>query len=866
MEKKSRFKIGEPTIPVATDPESLFRDLKQRSPRIQYLWSHQADILRTWHQNYLNSKDVALELPTGTGKTLIGLLIGEYRRQALGERVLYLCPTRQLANQISALAEDYGIQVFVLVGDQTKYPPASFAAYASGHSVAISTYSAVFNTNPRLRDANCLVLDDAHSAEDYIASLWTLAIDRFDQKDLYLAVLDIFKGVLRDEFIGYLESEGPPPMMRRAVDKVPYPVYLERLPQLKELFETAPYDSIRYPWIMNHEHMEACNMFISWSSICVRPIIPPTLTHPPFASANHRVYMSATLGSGGELERITGVPGIERIPVPEGWDRQSTGRRFFIVPGYALDERDAEKVLWQSIGLVDRSVVLCPDRLTASRVETGLQQSGIERAVLSAQDIEDSLFKFTSSTGAALILTGRYDGLDLEGEACRLLAVYGLPSAHNAQEEFLLSRLRATSLLRDRIRTRLTQAFGRCTRGPTDYAAVILVGPQLVDFCSKKEVRVGLHPELQAELEYGLQMSAVNKVGDWRDLLNAFLAQDEDWKDADDWIKRYRDKATRLMDKAAEAFLSVAPEEVGYIYSLWKGDYEVSLTKARNISDSLTGDEMAGYRAWWYYLAGSAAWLISQTTRDPSYDEVAKDLFTRAAKCPTAVSWFAALTRMKIMTGLAPEVDELLGCAVENIEEFLTQLGLYGPKFERMVGEFITLIDKTDSGSFAQGLELLGRFLGFVAWRPQGQGAPDCVWSLTDRVCVGLEAKSEETAGDAVPIRDAREAKGHLDWLSSNVKSADDAEILAILVSPRSTLSKEALPHSEGVYYVPVDRMRSLAREASGVLRTVRAQSAEQAEEVLRANIQRQLFHERLAPSNLIKQLQKIPLKDLPQV
>ncbi len=865
MPKNSRFKIGEPSGASPTDPESLFRDLKQRSTKIQYLWSHQADILRTWHQKYRTSKDVALELPTGTGKTLIGLLIAEYRRRALGERALYLCPTRQLANQVHALATDYGIQASVLVGDQTRYPPASFSAYASGGAVAITTYSGVFNTNPRLKDANCLVLDDAHSAEDYVASLWTLSIDRFDQKDLYFAVLDVFKGSLRDEFIGTIESENPPPNMRRAVDKVPYPIYLKQLPHLQELFEVSAYDSIHYPWSMNNEHMYACNMYISWASMCIRPIIPPTLTHSPFASANHRVYMSATLGAGGELERITGVPTIERIPVPEGWDRQSIGRRFFVVPGYALNDADVQKVLWQSIGAVERSVVLCPDRLTAGKVETDLAGIGIKRTVLSARDIEESLTKFISSTEAVLVLSGRYDGLDLEGEACRLMVVYGLPSAHNAQEEFLLSRLRATSLLRDRIRTRLTQAFGRCTRGPTDYAAIVLIGASLVDFCSKREVRLSMHPELQAELEYGLQMSAANTTDTWRELLNAFLAQDEDWQDADDWIKKYRDKASRVTDSASEVFLSVASDEVDYLYRLWSGDYEGALAKARSISDVLSGDEVAGYRAWWYYLAGSVAWLIAQTTRAPSVVDVAKDLFTRAARCPTAVSWFAALTRIEIMSGLAPGVDELLSCAVENVEDLLTQLGLFGPKFERIISEFHDVIGKNESSPFTQGLEQLGKFLGFVAWRPQAQGAPDCIWKLSDTVCLALEAKSEETAEAPIPIRDAREAKGHFDWVSHNVKLSANSQSLVVMVSPRSTISKEALPHAEGVHYIAVDEIRDLARKASGILRTVRAQSGEGTEGALRIKIQQQLLNAGLDPKSILEQLQRMPLKDLPQ-
>jgi len=84
MQRNSRFRIDEASGSIPPDPESLFRDLKQRSAKIQYLWSHQADVLRTWHQTYLTSKNVALELPTGTGKTLIGLLIAEYRRQAKG--------------------------------------------------------------------------------------------------------------------------------------------------------------------------------------------------------------------------------------------------------------------------------------------------------------------------------------------------------------------------------------------------------------------------------------------------------------------------------------------------------------------------------------------------------------------------------------------------------------------------------------------------------------------------------------------------------------------------------------------------------------------------------------------------------------
>lgn len=47
--------------------------------------------------------------------------------------------------------------------------------------------------------------------------------------------------------------------------------------------------------------------------------------------------MSATLGEGGDLERLVGRRSIRRLPVPEGWDRQGVGRRFFLFPGMSLN-------------------------------------------------------------------------------------------------------------------------------------------------------------------------------------------------------------------------------------------------------------------------------------------------------------------------------------------------------------------------------------------------------------------------------------------------------------------------------------------------------------------------------------------------
>lgn len=145
--KKRVFKTDFGGTSRTTDPESLFHDLR-RSPEIKHLWSHQADLLRAYHQQFQNAGNVAIELPTGTGKTLVGLLIAEFRRQVFDARVAYLCPTRQLARQVGSQALNYGIRAHVFVGKQRDYPAGEFSEFQSSKAIAITTYSGVFNSNP----------------------------------------------------------------------------------------------------------------------------------------------------------------------------------------------------------------------------------------------------------------------------------------------------------------------------------------------------------------------------------------------------------------------------------------------------------------------------------------------------------------------------------------------------------------------------------------------------------------------------------------------------------------------------------------------------------------------------------------------
>src|SRR5438132_787543 len=96
------------------------------SRRYEHLRGPQADALARYEAN-LEIPDLAIELPTGYGKTLIALLIADFALER-GMTVAYLTGTNQLADQVLAHAREL-VGLDVVRFSAQNYPPASLAAY-----------------------------------------------------------------------------------------------------------------------------------------------------------------------------------------------------------------------------------------------------------------------------------------------------------------------------------------------------------------------------------------------------------------------------------------------------------------------------------------------------------------------------------------------------------------------------------------------------------------------------------------------------------------------------------------------------------------------------------------------------------------
>lgn len=820
------FKKAPPLQNVPDSPEKLLLELPRR--KIPGVLLHQGEIMRAYATKALDEPDVAFQLPTGSGKTLVGLMIAEWRRRKFKERILYLCPTRQLVNQVVEQAEDqYGLAVTAFTGSASAYDVAAKAQYQNADRVAVTTYSSLFNTNPFFENPEVVIVDDAHAAENYIAALWSIQIDRENPSHsiLHKAISSLLKPYLEPHNFVRLMGESYTSADMAWVDKLPSPIFQEISGQLCGIFDANVMGTdLRYAWRMVRDHLGGCHMYFSSRQILIRPLIPPTWTHSPFDKANQRVFMSATLGAGGDLERLTGRKRVFRLPVPEGWDKQGIGRRFFVFPSLSLDEAQDSKFREGAMRLAGRSVVLVPSERQEREVidEVG---ASLGFDVFDASDIELSKKPFVETENAVAVFANRYDGIDFPGEDCRLLFVDGLPRGTNSQELFLMTRMGAGILFNERIQTRVLQAIGRCTRSLQDYSAVVVTGDNLPDYLVDRNRRQFFHPELQAELEFGIEQSQDSDAQNLLDNLTIFLNNDVEWEEANAQILDKRSRAEQTPFPAMQDLMDIVGDEVEFQKRMWQGDHEKAIEAAEKVLAKLTDTNLKGYRALWHYLAGSTVWRLGEAGSQ-RYKKRSAEHFRRAKEAASGIPWLVALSRFESEESEPEqETDHKLLGQTERIESILSDLGtVHSRKFDQREKEILEGL--RDPARFENAHKLLGEILGFDSGKVESDASPDPWWAIGD-LCLVFEDHAGADPNSELDATKARQTASHPNWIKEHVPVPEQCRILSVLISPVKKASKGAKPHLKDFFYWNLDEFVSWAEQALTVVRELRAKFVE---------------------------------------
>jgi hypothetical protein len=403
------------------------------------------------------------------------------------------------------------------------------------------------------------------------------------------------------------------------------------------------------------------------------------------------------------------------------------------------------------------------------------------------------------------------------------MVVCGLPGGVSLQELYMIYRLNATSQLRDRIRTRVTQAVGRCTRDEGDYSVVVIDGDDLLKWFCTKETVAGMHPELQAEISFGIENSEDRTTNDLVALSTALLSQTADWEEAEADLQNRRNACTRKADTLAEVLAKAAKHEIDYIYSLWFENYHKAYENADAVLAEIGGgDEIRPYRTFWEHQAAVAAFLAWKQGAGESLKQSAVRRLENASKNQIALNWIGDLPGK--LTGSFPQLQESLPIQewFNQINLSLEELGLKGSKFSRRTTELRGFISSTNSDQFHQWLEWLGRFVGATTKQWSSDGAPDGLWLFENWWAAVFEATTQEFNTGHVTLTTVQQAKAH-EFTAKHDKSVPNAtRTQTILISPRVTISKDALPHAGSMSLVTQHELITLFDKAVAALQEVR--------------------------------------------
>jgi hypothetical protein len=771
-----------------TDPKDIFKSLTLRGS-VQNIWGPQAEALEAWHQ-HRHLPDVVVGMNTGGGKTLVGLLIAQSLVNETQGKVLYVCPTNQLVEQVASKASECGISVATYMGGAWN----NERTYTTAVGPCVTNYAAVFNSKTTFRehDMKAVIFDDAHVASNFVRSQFTLKIPSghaafkelaqlFRAHFYYNSQTQQFDDMLNGDRLALLFA--PMFEVRRQADAM-------RQILIKHGVDSPP--DTGFPWRYLKDHLTRCVTILSGSGIEIAPPLLPVHTLPYFRSSTRRIYLTATLPTQVEFLRTFGIVNPQPI-VPGG--KSGDAQRLFLFPQGDTDEGQRATVL-DLTSKLKACIITSSDQDAATWCPPATKFSGARG--------HHAIQEFAKSGGAdKLVLAARYDGVDLPGDACRVLILDGLPRGASLFERFLDQGLRLERLRASHMAVRITQAIGRIFRSNTDHGAVFICGSDLEKWLSDPDNQKHLPRLLQQQINFGIELRRMvdEKRTTSAELLDGVL------KGKQEWDKLYSDnvEAFETQEQPIEPawFAKLVVDEVSAFQKLWDGNFAAAALQYRSIADEAEPHD-SRLAAWFRHWEG----LAHDLGRD---DDAAMRAYVRAANSRVE------LGRPKTKMGVVAAAEEIRPSG--QAKAILTLLKKKGQKTLSQLGDIEkALSDGSQTNPVEQALEDLGASLGLESSRPdRGSGSgPDVLWRHTeDRTGVALEAKTNKKPTSQYTKKDdIGQFHDHLGWLAKNHPAET---FLKVVVGPKLQVSRDSNPPTD-LRVVPLEQFVALAKRTKECL------------------------------------------------
>ncbi len=745
------------------------------SNKFRKLWPAQDYVLQSYGREFVDKKDVAVELPTGAGKTLIALLIAEASRQE-GKKVAILSANKTLARQMEQEAQSLKIPVVLMEGRGSTIPAADKRAYQRARSIAVMNYWVYFNQNPIIDPADLLIMDDAHLAEHCLHSLYSVEIDRYSHENLFKTLIAELQG----RFSGYavladaLADNVPESFTSFTSELLAFLDQGEVVDRFREIVDASPDlqndTDLNFRWSRLRDKLLEANIYMSQNAIWIRPYIYPITANPHYEQTQQCLYMCATIGDTSDLSRRLGTKPIEKIPVPPEYMKKTSGRRLVIMG--TMEEELPQRftaILAAALRIHPKSVWLCSSKAEALAYQVLISEwlnthGFVGHPTWLLTPLGEEIDEFKKAAKGHLFVAGRFDGMDFRADECRIVVLTTLPRATDLQEAFIVTYLRDASFMKKRLNQRIVQALGRCNRSDDDYGLYILADQRFATYFSPESSREGLPRNIIAEIDMA-QDSAEddlkNVVREVRQFLN---------KNFDQYDEKMHASLRNVPDQTLST--TIAPdtsskEVLGWTALFAYNNYYIAADRFEECWSAFRDSPLLALGAFHGWLWAKALYLQSLQGEPSAKENSLRVLEEVIQKGGGQSGWFnrmrASLNRARQVADPLRDITphEYANELLNAFDSHLEKLGTWGDKFEQWCRKLTTQLESDSHNEYQEGLEKLGKLLGYQATRPKNSSAPDGLWRGVfgnAREVITFEAKIEHDASQPIAARDIGQA------------------------------------------------------------------------------------------------------------